>query len=181
MCSWLCLTDAQSLKSEPSSTNSRPTSSLSGASASSKSSNGKWNNNLNECTGNINFKYFLVGSTQSTAGFYMANGQRMLDIIKALVLFIAASLLPISIVDSEAFRVFIKVIDPRIRLPGRTALTSTHIPRIYNEAKAKLKRILDKVVPCYIFFVLVLIPSSFRSSMFQSQRIVGRRGTRTLT
>jgi hypothetical protein len=45
---------------------------------------------------------------------------------------------PLSLVEDEHFRTFIKVIDPRITLPCRSTLTKTILTELYGEAKNKL-------------------------------------------
>jgi len=62
----------------------------------------------------------------------------MKAIIRALALFIVRSMQPLSLIEDENFRAFIKTIDPRITLPCRSTLTKTILPEIYAEAKARL-------------------------------------------
>ena len=62
----------------------------------------------------------------------------MHSIIRALALFLVRSMQPLSLVEDEHFRTFIKVIDPRITLPCRSTLTKTILPELYGEAKNKL-------------------------------------------
>ena len=59
-------------------------------------------------------------------------------IIRALALFIVRGMQPLSLVEDEHFRDFIKAIDPRITLPCRSTLTKTILPAIYAETKGKL-------------------------------------------
>jgi hypothetical protein len=63
----------------------------------------------------------------------------MQSIIRALALFLVRSMQPLSLVEDEHFRTFIKVIDPRITLPCRSTLTKTILPELYGEAKNKLQ------------------------------------------
>ena len=62
----------------------------------------------------------------------------MQSIIRALALFLVRSMQPLSLVEDEHFRTFIKVIDPRITLPCRSTLTKTILTELYGEAKNKL-------------------------------------------
>jgi hypothetical protein len=59
-------------------------------------------------------------------------------IIRALALFIVRGMQPLSLVEDEHFRDFIKAIDPGITLQCRSTLTKTILPAIYAETKAKL-------------------------------------------
>jgi hypothetical protein len=45
---------------------------------------------------------------------------------------------PLSMVEDEHVREFIKVIDPRIELPKPKTLSHTILPELYAEAKARL-------------------------------------------
>jgi hypothetical protein len=62
----------------------------------------------------------------------------MQSIIRALALFLVRSMQPLSLIEDEHFRTFIKVIDPRITLPCRSTLTKTILPELSGEAKNKL-------------------------------------------
>lgn len=62
----------------------------------------------------------------------------MKAIIHVLALFIVRGMQPLSIVDDEHFRAFVKAIDPRITLPCRSILTKRILPELYAEAKAKM-------------------------------------------
>lgn len=62
----------------------------------------------------------------------------MQAIMRAIALFIVRSMQPLSLVEDEHFRTFIKTIDPRITLPCRSTLTKTILPELYGEAKNKL-------------------------------------------
>ncbi|KZS13406.1 Uncharacterized protein APZ42_021473 [Daphnia magna] len=62
----------------------------------------------------------------------------MKAILRALVLFLVRGMHPLSMVEDEHFRAFVKAIDPRITLPCRKTLTHSLLPEMYAEAKAKL-------------------------------------------
>ncbi len=81
----------------------------------------------------------------NSSGFYTSTSARMEDIIKALVIFIVKTMNSLSLVADESFINLVKILDPRVKLPGRHALTQTHLPRIYHHAKTKLTRILESV------------------------------------
>lgn len=68
----------------------------------------------------------------------------MLQIIRALILFVVRSLLPLRFVEDPNFLLFLQVVDPRIKLPGRTTFTTKWLPSLYDEAKGKLKMELEK-------------------------------------
>ena len=59
----------------------------------------------------------------------------MQSIIRALALFLVRSMQPLSLVEDEHFRTFIKVIDPRITLPCRSTISKTILPELYVKSK----------------------------------------------
>ena len=59
-------------------------------------------------------------------------------ILRALAIFLVRGMHPLSMVEDEHFREFIKAIDPRIELPSRKTLSHTILPELSAEAKARL-------------------------------------------
>ena len=55
----------------------------------------------------------------------------MKAILRALVLFLVRGMHPLSMVEDEHFRAFVKAIDPRIALPCRKTLTHSLLPEMY--------------------------------------------------
>lgn len=76
---------------------------------------------------------------------FQVGGAFMKRLMRALVIFIAKSLLPLSIVDNPNFMAFIKCIDARINFTCRNTITYTHLPELYEEARLKLIHELEKV------------------------------------
>ena len=62
----------------------------------------------------------------------------MLEFKKALILFIARGMHPVSLVDDNSFEDFIKFFDPRLTVPCRKTVTQTLLPDLYQQAKKKL-------------------------------------------
>ncbi len=52
---------------------------------------------------------------------------------------------PFSLVDNEHFITLVKELDPRINLSCRTTLTNVLLPKLYEEAKTKLREELASV------------------------------------
>jgi hypothetical protein len=52
---------------------------------------------------------------------------------------------PLSLVDNEHFITLVKELDPRINLSCRTTLTNVLLPKLYEEAKTKLREELASV------------------------------------
>lgn len=90
------------------------------------------------------------GPEPNTVDNYAAQGQKLLAIIRALIFFLATIMNPLSLFDKESFRAFTRIIDPRIKFPGRTSLTQNHFPRVYHEATEKFRSKLDKVTIIFI-------------------------------
>ena len=81
-----------------------------------------------------------IGSHSSETGSqpYDKGGAHMKFILRALAIFLVRGMHPLSMVEDEHFREFIKAIDPRIELPSRKTLSHTILPELYAEAKARL-------------------------------------------
>lgn len=56
---------------------------------------------------------------------------------------IVTDLQPVSMVEDAGFRHFMKVVEPRYKIPGRKSLMSTEIPKLYEQAKTTLKDSLE--------------------------------------
>lgn len=82
-------------------------------------------------------------STYSEPGSapYPIAGAHMQAIMLALTLFIVRSMQPLSLVEDELFRTFIKTIDPRITLPCRSTLTKTILPEL-RRSKKQIARVV---------------------------------------
>lgn len=89
---------------------------------------------------------------------YPANGSRMAAILRAFVLFLVRAMLPLSFIENEHFREFLRVVDPRIELPSRFTLTHKLLPPILEEAQQILKAQLVKVkiVPVSLFEYIIM-------------------------
>lgn len=88
----------------------------------------------NEATPNNTTKQ----NTSQTVSPYPADGERMLGVLRAIMLFIVRGLHPLSIIDDIHFRKLLLFLDPRIVLPCRKTLTTSLLPNLYEEAKGKL-------------------------------------------
>jgi hypothetical protein len=62
-----------------------------------------------------------------------------------VLLFIVRGMHPLSLVDNEHFITLVKELDPRINLSCRTTLTNVLLPKLYEEAKTKLREELASV------------------------------------
>ncbi len=82
------------------------------------------------------FVLFVVSDVSNEP--YALNGALMLRFIRALMLFIVKSMMPLSLVDEEAFIQFIQFFDPRVRVPCKATITNSNLPDLYNEARSKL-------------------------------------------
>ncbi len=69
----------------------------------------------------------------------------MAAILRAFVIFLVRAMLPLSFIENEHFRDFLRVVDPRIELPSRFTLTHKLLPPILEEARQILKSQLAKV------------------------------------
>ena len=65
----------------------------------------------------------------------MQNGARSLTVVR----FIAREMMPFSIVEKPAFRRMLQTFDSQYELPGRTYVSQTAIPQLYNSVKEKEK------------------------------------------
>jgi hypothetical protein len=65
--------------------------------------------------------------------------------MRAVLLFIVRGMHPLSLVDNEHFITLVKELDPRINLSCRTTLTNVLLPKLYEEAKTKLREELASV------------------------------------
>ena len=65
--------------------------------------------------------------------------------MRAVLLFIVRGMLPLSLVDNEHLITLVKELDPRINLSCRTTLTNVLLPKLYEEAKTKLREKLASV------------------------------------
>lgn len=74
---------------------------------------------------------------------YPPDGLRMQLIFRALVLFICRGLHALSVVDDTHFIEFIRMLDPRIRLPSRNTITYNYLLEAYEEAKQRLLKQLE--------------------------------------
>ena len=65
--------------------------------------------------------------------------------MRAVLGFIVRSMHPLSLVDTEQFITLVKELDPKINLSCRTTLTNVLLPKLYEEAKTKLREKLASV------------------------------------
>lgn len=65
--------------------------------------------------------------------------------MRAVLLFIVRGMHPLSLVDNEHFITLVKELDPKINLSCRTTLTNVLLPKLYEEAKTKLREELASV------------------------------------
>ena len=58
---------------------------------------------------------------------------------------IAKDLQPLSVVEDEGFRDFVKNLDPRFQIPTRKTLRNNLLPKLYEDVKGELKTQLQSV------------------------------------
>lgn len=56
---------------------------------------------------------------------------------------IAKDLQPLSIVEDQGFQGFVRALDPKYKLPGRKKLTETHLVKMFDECKGKVRASLQ--------------------------------------
>ena len=83
-------------------------------------------------------------SLARAASKYSANDPHQTEITKAVALFIAGDLMPLSVVESPHFRRLMNIIDSRYQVPSRKHLTTQLLPQI-SDVKEKLKNCLDEI------------------------------------
>ena len=76
---------------------------------------------------------------------YPARCEKSNAVMRAVLLFIVRGMHPLSLVDNEHFITLVKELDPRINLSCRTTLTNVLLPKLYEEAKTKLREKLASV------------------------------------
>ncbi|XP_026484617.2 E3 SUMO-protein ligase ZBED1-like [Vanessa tameamea] len=67
------------------------------------------------------------------------------EIDEALTLMLATDFQPFSMVDDKGFRNFVRHINPNYRIPEKRTIRYELMPKLFNELKAKLKRILSDI------------------------------------
>lgn len=75
---------------------------------------------------------------------YDKNSKKKKDLDKKLALMIAKDFQPLSIVEDEGFREFIKYLNPRYQLISRKTLVNYTLPECYELAKTNLRNFLNK-------------------------------------
>lgn len=65
---------------------------------------------------------------------YQRGGVRYCAILKGFLLFMARSMMTLSLVEDVHFLDFLAVVDPRVNLPCRNTLTNNYLPQLYAEA-----------------------------------------------
>jgi hypothetical protein len=69
---------------------------------------------------------------------YPADGPRMQGFYKRLVFMVAKSMHPLSLVEEAGFVEIVRYLDPNIRIPSRSTLTTKILPDCYLSAKNRL-------------------------------------------
>lgn len=62
-----------------------------------------------------------------------------------LTLMMATDFQPFSLVDDKGFRKFVQSINPNYKIPDKRVIRYELLPKMFNEAKTKLKRILSEI------------------------------------
>ena len=75
---------------------------------------------------------------------YPRNSIVQMDRYKALVRMLIKLMLPISIVEKDAFKEFIKIFDPHFTVPNRLSIKTIGVEELYKATNIKIKEILDK-------------------------------------
>ncbi|KAK0153298.1 Zinc finger BED domain-containing protein 1 [Merluccius polli] len=65
------------------------------------------------------------------------NSQKAKSITKAIATFIVTDLRPYSVVNNRGFRLVVRTMEPRYKLPHRKHFAEKEIPHLYNETKAR--------------------------------------------
>lgn len=61
--------------------------------------------------------------------------QRAREITLSLAKMIVKDLQPISMVEDQGFRHFMKVVDPRYQIPSRKSIMAGEIPKLYEQTQ----------------------------------------------
>ena len=72
------------------------------------------------------------------------NSQKAKSITKAIATFIATDLRPYSVVNNRGFRLVVRTMEPRYKLPHRKHFAEKEIPHLYNETKANVLASMEK-------------------------------------
>lgn len=56
---------------------------------------------------------------------------------------IVRDLQPLSIVEDEGFKGFVRALDPKYKLPGRKKLTEVHLVKMFSDCKGKVLEALQ--------------------------------------
>uniref|UniRef100_A0A3Q3QX58 HAT C-terminal dimerisation domain-containing protein n=1 Tax=Monopterus albus TaxID=43700 RepID=A0A3Q3QX58_MONAL len=75
--------------------------------------------------------------------FHLGDSPRAINITRSLAEMIAKDLQPLSVVEDEGFRNFVKTLDPHYRIPSRKNLMKGKIPALYEECHSRVKKCLD--------------------------------------
>ncbi|KAI2665254.1 E3 SUMO-protein ligase ZBED1 [Labeo rohita] len=65
---------------------------------------------------------------------YEKKSRKWCDITNAVTYHIAKDMVPIATVEKEGFKLLLKIIDPRYKLPNRKYFASEALPQMYSEA-----------------------------------------------
>lgn len=72
------------------------------------------------------------------------NSEKAKSITKAIATFIATDLRPYSVVNNRGFRLVVRTMEPRYKLPHRKRFAEKEIPRLYDETKANVLESMKK-------------------------------------
>ena len=79
---------------------------------------------------------------------YPANSPKASQITLAIGKFIVADMRPFSMVESAAFRDLMATADPRYKVPNRQHFSDILLPKMYNDAKARVKAVVSQASRC---------------------------------
>lgn len=75
---------------------------------------------------------------------YDKNSKKKKNLDQKLAMMIAKNFQPLSLVEDEGFRDFVKALNPRYEIISRKTLTNSVLPECYEMAKKNLKNLLEK-------------------------------------
>lgn len=75
--------------------------------------------------------------------YFVDNSPRAATLTRCLEEMIVSDLQPLSTVEDEGFKAFVRALGPKYRLPGKKKLTETHLVNMFNECKGKVMEALQ--------------------------------------